>query len=426
VSGDPDEELRPATEDGLTTASADSLRRDLLGALERARSEGRKVVGYFPGGYVPEELIYASGALPVCLAAGGDARVAEAALSIVPAVICPFARAQLGEMLLKRDPFYAAVDLLVVPSTCQHVKKIGDIWEYYEGPHVFKLGIPYEHDKDFELDYYRDRLFALKERLEAVTGNTVTDGKLDEAIALYNRLRSLLRQLSETRRRTPGRAGGARQAISALDFVRLNHASLYADPVSIVGALEALRMGAANGADAAGRAGGDSAESAAALEVAADGARPRLLLMGPNLAVGDYDLLRMATDAGADIVIEDIFEGVRDYWQTVEAAGDRLAALARSYLIDKKPGAFMRHSLRPRLESVLGLIRDFDVAGVLWYQLLCCEFYDEEAYYFEAALRRHGIPMLVVESDYHTLNAGPLKTRLAAFVETIQGALPDA
>jgi benzoyl-CoA reductase/2-hydroxyglutaryl-CoA dehydratase subunit BcrC/BadD/HgdB len=426
VSAGPDKKIRPTAEDSLTTASLDSLRQDRLSTLERARSAGRKVVGYFPGGYVPEELIYASGALPVCLAAGGDARVAEAALSIVPAVICPFARAQLGEMLLKRDPLYAGVDLLVVPSTCQHVKKIGDIWEYYEGPHVFKLGVPYEHDKDFELDYYRDRLFALKERLEDVTGNTVTDERLDEAIAVYNRLRSLLRQLSETRRRTPGRAGGARQAISALDFVRLNHASFYADPVSMAGALEALGVDAADGADTVGPAGGHSAESAAALEVAADGARPRLMLMGPNLAVGDYDLLRMAADAGADIVIEDIFEGVRDYWQTVESAGDRLAALARSYLIHKKPGAFMRHSLRPRLEFVLGLIRDFDVAGVLWYQLLCCEFYDEEAYYFEGALREHGLPMLVVESDYHALDAGPLKTRMAAFVETIQGALPDA
>jgi benzoyl-CoA reductase/2-hydroxyglutaryl-CoA dehydratase subunit BcrC/BadD/HgdB len=426
VSGGPDEELRPAAEDGPTTASIDSPRRNLLGALERARSEGRKVVGYFPGGYVPEELIYASGALPVCLAAGGDARVADEALSIVPGVICPFARAQLGEMLLKRHPLYAAVDLLVVPSTCQHVKKIGDIWEYYEGPRVFKLGVPHEHDKDFELEYYQDRLLALKGRLEAVTCNKITDDKLDAAIAIYNRLRSLLRQLSETRRRTPGRADGARQAISALDFVRLNHASFYADPVSMVGTLEALGADAANAADKVGPAGGDSTESAGALGVAADGARPRLLLMGPNLAVGDYDLLRVAADAGADVVIEDIFEGVRDYWQTVEASEDRLAALARSYLIHKKPGAFMRHSLRPRLEFVLRLIRDFDVTGVLWYQLLCCEFYDEEAHYFEGALREHGLPTLVVESDYHALDMGPLKTRMAAFVETIQGTLPDA
>ena len=58
---------------------------------------------------------------------------------------------------------------------------------------------------------------------------------------------------------------------------------------------------------------------------------------------------------------------------------------------------------------------------MLWYQLICCEFYDEEAYYFEMALRERGIPMLIVESDYHALDSGPLRTRLAAFVETLQG-----
>ena len=84
--------------------------------------------------------------------------MADEALSLVPSVICPFARAQIGQMLLKTDPFYSAIDLLVVPSTCQHMKKIGDVWEYREGPQVFKLGVPYEHDKDFELEYYRDRL----------------------------------------------------------------------------------------------------------------------------------------------------------------------------------------------------------------------------------------------------------------------------
>jgi benzoyl-CoA reductase/2-hydroxyglutaryl-CoA dehydratase subunit BcrC/BadD/HgdB len=392
----------------VIAAYIDSLLQDRRKSLERAKSDGTKVVGYFPGGYVPEELIYASGAIPLCLASGGDARMADEALSIVPSVICPFARAQIGEMLLKTDPFYSAPDLLVVPSTCQHMKKIGDVWEYYEGPQVFKLGVPYEHDKDFELEYYRDRLIALKGRLEALTGNIITDDKLVEAVGVYNRLRGLLRTLSQTRRGAR-QAGDPEQAISALDFVRLNHSSFYADPVAMVDALEAICAAGPNGED------GQAAVK-----------RPRLLLMGPNLAFGDYDLLKMVANAGADVVVEDMFEGVRDYWQSVRATGDPIEALARGYLVEKRPAAFMRGSIRKRLEFVLTLIRDFDVSGVLWYQLLCCEFYDEEAYYFEMALREHDIPMLMVESDYHALDSGPLRTRLAAFVEMMRGGPIDA
>lgn len=397
----------------MITPGVEALLAQRQEALKTARAAGTKVVGYFPGGYVPEEMIWASGAIPVCLAHGGDARAADEALSVVPSVICPFARAQIGEMRLKTNEFYSGVDMVVVPSTCQHMKKIGDVWEYYEGPRVFKLGVPYEHDKDFELEYFRNRLVALKDRLEALTGNVITDAKLGEAISVYNRLRALLKALSLTRR-------APEPAISTLDFVRLNHISLYADPVAMGDALEAIYrettagrppLGDVEPASPAGRGGAD---------------RPRALLMGPNLAFGDYEVLRMTSAAGMDIVVEEIFEGVRDYWHTVDETGDPIAALVRGYLVDKKPAAFMRGSIPTRLEFALDLIREFHVTGVLWYQLLCCEFYDEEGYFFDRALREHGIPTLIIESDYHDLNSGPLKTRLDAFVETIAGGPIDA
>ena len=397
-------------------AKVDALLSDRLEALNGARNSGTKVVGYFPGGYVPEEIIYAAGAIPLCLSHGGDARTADEALSIVPHVICPFARAQIGEMLLGTNPFYTALDLVVVPSTCQHMKKIGDIWEYYKGPHVFKLGVPYEHDKDFELEYFRDRLVALKQRLEALTGNAITESRLAEAIAVYNRLRAALNEVSLTRR-------ASRRAISALDFTRLSQASLYADPVAVADALEALGHGST---EAGSPTGGGAGAKAGDPPGSPGSRRPRVLLAGPNLAFGDYDVLKMTEEAGADVVVEEIFEGVRDHRHSVQAEGDLIEALARGYLTGKRPAAFMRGSTRKRLEFLLALIREFDVSGVIWYQLLCCEFYDEEGFFIEKALREHGIPVLVVESDYHSLDSGRLKTRLDAFVETMAGGPVDA
>ena len=144
--------------------------------------------GYFPGPYVPEELVYASGALPVCLAHGGNAQIADRALSLLPPVICPFARAQVGEMLLKTSPVYEAIDMLVVPSTCQHLRKTGDLWEYYEATEVFKLGVPYDPGEGLALTYYRARLDDLRARLESLTGRTITDVSLGDAVSVYNRL----------------------------------------------------------------------------------------------------------------------------------------------------------------------------------------------------------------------------------------------
>jgi benzoyl-CoA reductase/2-hydroxyglutaryl-CoA dehydratase subunit BcrC/BadD/HgdB len=371
-----------------------------LRTMAEARAGDTKVVGYLPGGYVPDELIYASGAIPLCLCHGGDARSPERALSLVPDVICPFARAQIGETLLKENPFYAGLDLAVVPTTCQHLKQIGDVWEHYEMVDVFKLGVPYDCQDDYELEYFRDRLSELRKTLEHLTGNTITDGKLSEAIEVYNRLRRLLQTLSLSRRETP-------PGISSLDFVRLNHASMYADPVMTCDALEALCRPVEKPASPSTR-------------------RPRVMLAGPALAFGDYDIIRMTTEVGADIVIEEVFEGLRDYWHVVDGSGDPLDRLARSYLLGKKPAAFARGATRKKLDFVLDLIKEFDVDGVLWYQLICCELYDEESYLFEKALGERGIPMVVVESDYHNLDVGPVRTRLEAFVEIMQGGPANA
>lgn len=373
----------------------------LAARTDKLRAGAAPIVGYLPGGYVPEELIYASGAIPLCLSHGGDARPAEEALPILPNVMCPFVRAQLGELRLQTNPFYQGLDLLVVPSTCQHMKKLGDIQEYLGSVPVFKLGVPYEHEDDFELAYYRDRLAALKARLEVLTGHAIGDESLREAINVYNRMRELLTDLSSKRRSRP-------PAISALDFVRLNHASMYADPVAMVEALEEVAGGLASPVDAVGAN------------------RPRVLLMGPNVAFGDYDLLRMAAEAGAEIVVEDIFEGVRDHRHHVDATGDPLEAIARGYLLGKRPPTFMRGSTRRRLDFALELVSDLEISGVLWYQLLCCEFYDQESYFFQRAFGERDIPMLIVESDYRGLEAGPLRTRLEAFVETMAGGLIDA
>jgi len=359
-----------------------------------------KIVGYLPGGYVPDELIYASGAVPLCLCHGGDARSAERALSLVPDVLCPFAREQIGETLLKENPFYAGLDLAVVPTTCQHLKQIGDVWEHYETVDVFKLGVPYDCQDDYELEYFRDRLSELRKRLEHLTGNTITDARLSDAIDVYNRLRGLLKTLSLSRREAP-------LGISSLDFVRLNHASMYADPVMMCETLEALRKDVEKPSSPSTR-------------------RPRVMLTGPALAFGDYDIINMTTNVGADIVIEEVFEGLRDYWQVVDGSGDPLDRLARSYLLGKKPAAFARGATRKKLDFVLDLIKQFKVDGVLWYQLVCCELYDQESYLFEKALGERGIPIVVIESDYGNLDVGPVRTRLDAFIEIMQGGPADA
>jgi len=372
--------------------------RDRPISLKKAKEKGVKIIGYFPGGYVPEEIIYASGAIPVCLVDGGDPRPADAALSVVPYIICPFARAQIGERLLKVNPYYNMIDMLIAPITCQHLRKVAEVLEYYGEVEVFKLGVPHNFDGDFELKYYEDRLRALKVKLETFTGNQITDSKVHEAIELYNRMREFLKKIS-LMRRSPS------TPLSGLDFVKLNHASFYADPVFMVNLLGSLQKELEKGRQI------DRAD------------KVRLMLVGPNLAHGDYKILELVEAAGSEIVIEELSEGVRYYWQQIQNNGDPFQSLAKGYLRDRLPCAFMRRSAKRRLDFTLDLIDDFNASGIIWYELLCCETYDQESYFFAEKMKERNIPMLIVASNYDVFEAGagPLKTRIDAFIELVKG-----
>jgi benzoyl-CoA reductase/2-hydroxyglutaryl-CoA dehydratase subunit BcrC/BadD/HgdB len=370
--------------------------RDRPAQLEEAKKKGVKIIGSFPGNYVPEEIIYASGAVPICLTHGGNPHPADVALSVLPHVFCPFARAQIGERLLKENPYYNMMDMLVAPITCQHLKKVAEVWEYEGDLEMFKLGIPHKFDGDFELEYFTDRLKVLKDRLQAFTGNEITDEKISGAIALYNRMRELLKNISLVRRTSPS-------LVSALDFAKLNHASFYADPDFMVDVLDSIYQELKDKQP----------------EMNADS--PRLMLLGPNISYGDYTVLELVKAAGGEIVIEEICEGIRYYWHSIENEGDLYQSLARGYLVDRVPCAFMRDSAKKRLDFALKLVKDFNISGVIWYELLCCETYDSESYYFAHEMAERNIPMLILESDYGTADTGQFKTRIEAFIEIVKG-----
>lgn len=364
--------------------------------LREAKKKGTKIVGYFPGNYIPEEIVYASGAVPICLSSVSSQH-ANAALDEVPDIICPFARAQIGQRLLKTDEYYSMIDMLIAPVTCVHIKKTAEIWEYHGDIEIFKLGVPHQNDTDFGLEYYIGRLRVLKDRLQDLTGNTITDKKLSEAIDLYNRTRELLNNIALLRR-------ASHPPITATEFIKLNHASFCADPAFYVDTLSVVYR------------------QLKAKQPSGNTDGPRLLLIGPNISHGDYSIIELVESAGGSIVAEEIFEGMRCYSQNIENNGDLMRSLAIGYLRDRIPSALITNSAETRFIYAMKLIKDYNINGVIWYQLANCEVYDAESYFFSKRMNKFNIPMVVLESDYGTTGLGQLRLRIEALIEQIKEA----
>jgi benzoyl-CoA reductase/2-hydroxyglutaryl-CoA dehydratase subunit BcrC/BadD/HgdB len=364
--------------------------KNRLSDLNKAREEGRKIIGYTPGGYLPEELVLASDAIPICLIRGGDHTMVELAGAYICRWIDTFCRAQIGYGVSGEDPYYSILDLLVVPVTDNHIRAIMDILDYHTDIDIFPFGVPHMKERA-ALDYYLYGIKRLKERLEKLNGLEITDSKLREAIELCNRERELLRKISLMRR--------SRQVpISSRDFLALNHGSFFADKRFMVEVLESV------------------CEELEGLSPPVQEG-PRILLTGSTLALGDRRILDLIEESGGVVVIEEFAEGIRPYWEDVLLDGDPMAALADGYFVRRVPPAWFRPG-KERLEFLIGLAKDFNVAGVIWYQLMYRESYKLESFYFPNMLRKEtGLSMLTLESDYEAAESGALRTRIEAFIE---------
>ena len=208
--------------------------------LERLKKQRIKIVGYIPGGFVPDELMWAGGAVPVPLNRGGDHEAVLKSIEFIPRVFDTYSRCQIGYWALG-EPLYQMGDLMVVPCTDKNVAAIADCWEMWTDTRLFRLGVPHNNTTEHAFRYYLEELHSLKGEIEKLTGNPITEARLREEIETANRMRFLLRQISETRK-------SEAPPISGSDFIRLHHASFLADRNSMVRYLESLSQELKDGA----------------------------------------------------------------------------------------------------------------------------------------------------------------------------------
>jgi len=372
----------------------DSHIKTRLTDLSKAKEQGRKIIGYTAGGYLPEELILACDAIPVCFIQAGDNAILKDAGHYICRWFDPFWRSQIGYLTSGKDPYYTTVDLIVIPITDNHVRAFSNTVGYYT-PEVesFVFGVPHTKDKS-ALEYYLQGISRLKKKLEDFTGVEISESRLKQSIQLCNRERELFRQISLMRK-------SENFAVTSKDFVALNHGSFLAEKEVMVEILESFV---------------EEVKDSAPLPKDA----PRILFTGSTLAQGDSKVMDIIEAAGGVVVMEEFAEGIRPYWGKVKLESDLMANLAESYFMDRVCPGWFRPGTE-RLDFLVKLARDYNARGVVWYQLMYRESYKVESYFFPDILKKEtGLPMLILESEYDAMETGPMKTRIETFIEIIR------
>ena len=353
--------------------------------LKKKKQKGIKIVGY-TGRFVPEELIYASGAMPYLLCRGGEPEPPEAALPYMPRVISPYARAQIGYYLLGVDPVIPMLDLNVAECSDCHMARLADLFEYFELPTV-RLGVPPDWEKSISYDYYYRGLSRLREQLEALTGNQISDLKLREATESINKVRKCLSKISELRKEQPPPIGG-------YDFIQLNLYSFYGDMQRLADSLDDLYEQLKK-------------NKSPYPEIA-----PRILLAGHVVSVGDYVLPKLIETLGGVVVTEFLDEGTRHCQWDVKIDGDLVRNIAEMYYLKRTPPSIFQPAWEERIIFLKKLIEDFNIDGVIWYQLSFDEIYSMECSIVSKAMEEIKMPFMKLESsfEYSREAIGPLWT----------------
>lgn len=363
--------------------------------LQDAKAAGKKVIGTFCV-FVPEEIVLAAGAVQVGLCAGAEIGK-EAAEKVLPRNTCALIKSFVGFKLSRLCPYIESCDLVVGETTCDGKKKAYEIFSDYAP--VYVMEIP-QMKRACDRELWKMEILRFKDKIEEVTGSTVTASGLRDAIRLVNGRRRVLQRLNRLRAASP-------VPISGRDVLLINQISFYDDPVRFTDNISKLC---------------DELEGRVKAEDGIVPAEtPRLMLSGCPMAVPNWKLPYVIESSGAVVVGEESCIGTRNTRDLVVEDSTDLEGL-----IDALVDRYMQIDCacftpnQERLDHIVEMARELKVAGVIHYGLSFCQPYTMEAFKVEKILSAAKIPMLAIETDYSMEDVEQLKTRVEAFVEMVR------
>ena len=194
----------PTTKDMIKRC--EELFEDLNFTAARAWKEaepGRYVIGYMPI-YVPREIIHAAGMLPLGILGGGENMEVIHGDAYYQSYICRIPRSTIELAVTGRLDF---VDGMLFPSICDVIRNLSGMWQLmFEDKYIRYFDVPQNYDDEIGGQYYATELQELREGLEGISGNRITDEALQTSIAIYNENRRLIRDLYTFRAETPWNA----------------------------------------------------------------------------------------------------------------------------------------------------------------------------------------------------------------------------
>lgn len=369
-------------------------------AVIKWRGEGRPIVGTTCS-FVPAEILYAAGVLPVRLR-GLSARGSAIGDAYFGPFICSFPKCLLE---LAGSGAFRFLEGAVITPGCDAMRRLHECWrkagEDIPGsvpPFFHYFDVPHKAE-GHGLAWFNDEVKALMSAISSHFNIHVGEEELRAAVSLYDKGRLLYEALEgfllEDRPRVSGTEVFA-AAVAGAVLPRADYNRLLAQAVEEV----------------------QSRPPAPDNPV-------RLVVAG---SVDDtLDLFRLIEGSGRAIVTgETLCFGSRFAAKRIDPSKDLLQAIARGYL---KPSTCPRMfgGYAERIEALLDLVKSRCARGVILQNIRFCDMHGSENGLMARDLKKMGIPVLRIEREYGPLaDTGRINLRVDAFLEQITAKKPAA
>lgn len=372
----------------------DDANNDLV---REAQSQGRKCVSTVCEN-VPEPLLNLPGTFSVRLRAPRTGSL-EMSTYYMTSFLCEYTRALLERAM---EGGYNFTDCLITPDGCSMVNRCIENMELLktnpkEDFFYQYMEIPMKSDDNglalYVLQCENHILKPLKEHF----GIDISDKAIREAVLEHNEMCKIIRELGEFRKEENPRITGYEFHIITL--------CTYVCPKDLL--MDKLR---------------ETLEEVKNREPDESKYRARVVFVGSE--VDDVDVIKLVEDSGAYVCADRFCYGSFPGRDVIELNDDEdaLTQVCRAYMKRAQCPRYMNmDKFNERKEYVAKLAEEYKADGIIYQQMKFCDPWAYERMTGTAALRdEKNYPVLQVDRPYAIGVSGQMRTRIQAFVESIE------
>jgi benzoyl-CoA reductase subunit C len=350
---------------------------------------GCKAIGYMPV-YVPREIVHAAGMLPVGVM-GSDIEIIRGD-AYYQSYICHIPRSTIELAVSGR---LDALDGMLFPSICDVIRNLSGMWKLmFPDKYAKYLDLPQNFDAAVGGTFYAGELRSLIADLEALGGRAITNERLLESIALYNRNRALVQALYDLRADKPWQV----PTVELYLLLRAGNVLPVEEHNALLEDYRAL-------VEQAQRPQLDNS---------------RIVLTGSFCEQPPLGLIRTIERSGCYIVEDDFVLGSRWIQGPVPEQGDALENLVRAFLAQSVETASVYIADKPKGAALVSRCHQRQGEGVIFCAASFCDPALLDQPMLAKAVEAEGIPFTEFKYSENTGQFQVIKEQTGTFSDSIK------